>query len=71
MCQVIFIICGEIYLPEFQIAAFQERQVDTDQILLPMEAKQSRASQIREECLERDGEEFAGAAQRGGGDTVW
>lgn len=45
--------------PEFQTAALKERKADRDQILLSMEAERSRASHMREECLERDGEKVA------------
>lgn len=45
--------------PEFQTAALRERKADRDQILLPVEAAHSRASQMRAECLERDGEKGA------------
>ena len=48
-----------MYSPELQTTAFQDREVDRDQTLLPVEAGHCRASQMREGCLERDDKEAA------------
>lgn len=40
-------------------SAPKEKKADRDKILLLMEAEHSRASQMREECLERDSQKVA------------